>query len=120
MPAEIYFCTTKKHNTFLLCTLLSAHSSTCRNQHDIYLSLQVLLNVTYCFIYVKNPAPTQEDVSDLEALLMENVRVLPIRVQPLLDIIIDEAQDYFDGTKSIDQVRTVVKNRLQLYLNERH
>lgn len=63
---------------------------------------------------------TKEDVAELETYLMEDVRFPSIRVQPLIDIIIEEAADYFSGIKDIDQVRAVVKNRVQLYLDERH
>lgn len=63
---------------------------------------------------------TKEDVAELETYLMEDVRFASVRVQPLIDIIIEEAKDYFGGMKDIDQVRAVVKNRVQLYLDERH
>lgn len=65
------------------------------------------------------PPVTREAAAELETLLMEDVRVLPVRVQPLVDIILEEAQDYFEGTKSIEQVRAVAKNRIQLYLDEK-
>lgn len=63
---------------------------------------------------------TLEEVAELEAYLMEDTRFLPIRVQPLIDIIKAEAADYFSGTKSIAQVREVAQNRIQLYLEENH
>lgn len=58
-----------------------------------------------------------EDVEWLEAYL-EDARFLPVRVQQLIDIIKDEAQYYFGGMKSIDQVRDAAQNRIQLYLDE--
>ncbi len=60
---------------------------------------------------------TEEDVEKLEAYL-EDARFLPIRIQPIIDIIKEEAQDYFEGIKDIDQVRDVIENQVQLYLNE--
>lgn len=62
---------------------------------------------------------TRELAEELEAYLMEDVRFLPICVQPLIDIIKEEASDYFEGIKDIGQVRNVVKNRVQLYLDEK-
>lgn len=62
---------------------------------------------------------TKEEVAELETYLMEDVRFPSVRIQPLIDIIIEEAADYFGGIKDIDQVRAVVKNRVQLYLDER-
>lgn len=61
---------------------------------------------------------TWEDVAELEAYFMEDIRFLPVRVQPLIDIIKKEAADYFNGIKDIDQVRKVTQNRIQLYLEE--
>ena len=50
----------------------------------------------------------------------ENTRALPIRTMPVLDIICDEAEDYFSGTKSIEEVVTIIRSRVQLYLDENH
>ncbi len=52
----------------------------------------------------------------LEAL--ENVRPLPYRTAPILDIVYTEAADYFSGSKSIEDVAEVIRNRVQLYLDE--
>ncbi len=60
---------------------------------------------------------TQERIAEyLEAL--ENVRVLPYRTAPILDIVYTEAADYFSGSKSIEDVAEVIRNRVQLYLDE--
>ncbi len=50
----------------------------------------------------------------------EDTRALPIRTMPVLDIICDEAEDYFSGTKSIEEVAPIIRNRVQLYLDENH
>lgn len=61
---------------------------------------------------------TEERIAEyLEAL--ENVRVLPYRTRPILDIVYKEAADYFSGSKSIRDVSAVIRNRVQLYLDER-
>lgn len=49
---------------------------------------------------------------------MEEVRTLPLRTEPVLEIICQEAEDYFRGVKSAEQVAETVRNRVQLYLDE--
>ena len=49
---------------------------------------------------------------------LEDARPLPIRTAPLLDIIVEEAEYYFDGTKSIEEVSAIIQNRVQLYMDE--
>lgn len=62
---------------------------------------------------------TVEKAAEIEAYL-ENARPLPIQNQPILDIICEEAQDYFDDLKSIEEVVKVIENRVQLYLKEKN
>lgn len=50
---------------------------------------------------------------------IEDARPLPIRTAPLLDIILEEAGDYFNGSKSVEEVSEVINKRVQLYLDER-
>ena len=50
--------------------------------------------------------------------MLEEARPLPIRTKFILEVILDEAQDYFDGYKSTDEVIQVINNRVQLYLDE--
>lgn len=61
---------------------------------------------------------TKEREAELRAAL-ENARSAPVRIQPLLQIVVEEAYAYFAGDKSIDQVRDLIQNRVQLYLDER-
>jgi len=49
---------------------------------------------------------------------LEEARPFPVRPVPVIDIICEEAADYFNGTKGIEEVRAVVENRVQLYLGE--
>ena len=48
----------------------------------------------------------------------ESARFTPIRTQPILDIVYEEASGYFNGTKSIDEVITVINSRVQVCLDE--
>ncbi len=49
---------------------------------------------------------------------MEEVKPLPIRTEPVLEIICQEAASYFDGSKDRGQVAETIRNRVQLYLDE--
>lgn len=49
---------------------------------------------------------------------MENARMLPVRTEPLLDIICEEAAYYFNGSKGVEDTAEVIQNRVQLYLDE--
>lgn len=60
---------------------------------------------------------TQEQVDEIRTA-MEEARVVPLRIMPILDIIYEEAEDYFNDTKSLEEVTTIITNRVQLYLNE--
>lgn len=50
--------------------------------------------------------------------MAEETRSLPIRTEPILDIICDEAEDYFNGMKSVEEVVRVMENRVRLFLSE--
>ena len=41
-----------------------------------------------------------------------------MRPAPLIDIVLQEAEDYFNGSKTIEEVSRTVTNRVQLYLDE--
>jgi len=49
---------------------------------------------------------------------LEDIRVLPYRTAPILEIIYEEAGAYFSGSKSISDVTETIRNRVQLYLDE--
>ena len=51
--------------------------------------------------------------------MLEEARYLPLRSAPILDIICEEAEDYFNGDKSAEEVIKVIENRVKLYVNER-
>lgn len=50
---------------------------------------------------------------------IQDARPLPLRTRPILRIIQEEAEDYFNGSKSVEEVAEVISNRVQLYLDER-
>lgn len=44
---------------------------------------------------------------------------MPVRTAPIIDIILEEAEDYFRGYKNAEEISRIVGNRVQLYLDER-
>ena len=60
---------------------------------------------------------TDEIVAEYKEIL-EDARPCPNRTVPILDIVSEEAADYFSGTKSAAEVGRVVTNRVQTYLDE--
>lgn len=59
----------------------------------------------------------EQAVIELRQILSE-ARSLPYKTVPLLNIISEETAYYFDGSKSMEEVVTLVQNRVQLYLDE--
>lgn len=49
---------------------------------------------------------------------VEEARYQPVRTAFVLEIILNEAEDYFKGDKSVEEVIKVINNRVQLYLDE--
>lgn len=77
-----------------------------------------------------DPGLTEEEwAADIEAglgeyitelyELAENAEPFPMRTEPILEIIEEELQDYFDGSKSYEEIIGVIENRVQLYLDEK-
>lgn len=50
---------------------------------------------------------------------LEEVRTLPMGTSQILAIVREESTYYFNGSKSADEVISVVNKRVQMYLNER-
>ena len=73
------------------------------------------LNVT---VYREMFDPTEEKVEQVRRAL-EDSQVPPLKTQPILNIICEEAEAYFSGAKSIEEVTPIIQNRVQLYLDER-
>jgi ABC-type glycerol-3-phosphate transport system substrate-binding protein len=62
-------------------------------------------------------ALTEEKVDRVRKML-EETRAFPLRTKPIREIISQEAEAYFAGDKSVDEVCANIQNRVQLYLNE--
>ena len=62
---------------------------------------------------------TSEEKREAYKKAIEDARPLPIRTALILAIILDDAEDYFNGSKSAEEVSKVINNRVQLYLDER-
>lgn len=60
---------------------------------------------------------TEEKLAEYRKFV-ESARSLPIRTVPILDIIYEEAEYYFNGTKGIEEVSAIIRNRVQLYMDE--
>ena len=76
-----------------------------------------------CLRRVKYIHFTKEDITDEKIVAyrkaIEEARPYPVRTVPILNIIQEEAAEYFNGIKSVEEVSRVVTNRVQLYLDER-
>ena len=60
---------------------------------------------------------TGEQVSRIEALLDAGQQA-PWKTKPILEIIKEESEAYFDGSKTAEEVIEILQNRVQLYLDE--
>lgn len=62
--------------------------------------------------------PTRERV-ELVRRLLEDARTPALKTAPILDLICEDAEGYFAGSQSIEDVTATIQNRVQLYLDER-
>ena len=60
---------------------------------------------------------SEEKLAEYRQTIRE-ARPLPLRTRPILTIILEEAEDYFNGSKSGDEITKIINNRVQLYLDE--
>ena len=61
---------------------------------------------------------TEERAKEIENIL-ERTRQVPSEILPILEMIYEEADAYFAGSKTIEEVIPIMENRVQLYLDER-
>lgn len=59
-----------------------------------------------------------EEQAEEARRVFEGAKTLPYKIKPLLSIIEEETAYYFEGVKSMEEVITLVQNRVQLYLDE--
>ncbi len=64
-----------------------------------------------------NPDTSKEKQEEYKRAIQE-AKPLPIRTNPIRAIILEESEDFFNGSKSTDEVISVINNRVQLYLDE--
>lgn len=64
-----------------------------------------------------NDICTEQDMAE-QLELMENLHFYPLGTESVLEIIWDEAKDYFDDLKPADAIIENINNRVQLYLDE--
>lgn len=50
--------------------------------------------------------------------ILEEARYLPSRPTPVVDMVCEESEDYFNGSKCVEEIVAVLENRVTLYLNE--
>ncbi len=60
---------------------------------------------------------SEEKLAEYRQTIRE-ARPLPLRTRPILTIILEEAEDYFNGSKNGDEITKIINNRVQLYLDE--
>ena len=60
---------------------------------------------------------TEERAEEVRSTL-EDVRALPVKTEPILEIICEEASAYFNNSKTIEEVIAIIENRVGLYLSE--
>lgn len=60
---------------------------------------------------------TEEKAAEFKREL-EEARALPLRTQVILEFIREEAEDYFNGSKTAEDVIKVITSRVQVYLDE--
>lgn len=88
------------------------------NQWSIY----ELTEMKYENGVMRYPAYYGTDVSEERQAeyikVLEEARPLPMRTEPILEIILEEAGSYFNGDKSAEKVSEVINKRVQVYLDE--
>lgn len=62
--------------------------------------------------------PKSTNVDGL-AEYLEDARERSWKTEPIVEIIVEEAGEYFSGVKNIQQVLDAIRNRVQLYMDER-
>lgn len=66
------------------------------------------------------PVYTTQEHIDRVTQLLEEAQVAPLHTEYVLDIILEESESYFSGTKTIEQVSEIIENRVGLYLDEQY
>lgn len=81
------------------------------------INLVCVTPLTDFYLYDSSTFPVKKSlltawVDEKAAQALENIRALPSRNTPLLEIICEEAADYFNGIKSAEDTAKVIENRV--------
>ena len=66
----------------------------------------------------RSPLPLYEETRKEALATFEDARFAPRRAETILEIVYEEAESYFEGDRSREEVIGLIQNRVQLYLNE--
>ncbi len=48
----------------------------------------------------------------------EESRCLPVRTEAILEVVLEEAEDDFNGMESVEEVVSIIENRVGIYMKE--
>lgn len=89
-----------------------------KREEEDYYNMMPDGSLAYQGTVVYTEADVADEIIEEYTGMMEDTRTYSIRTAPILAIISEEAEDYFQGNKSSEEVSRLITNRVQLYLDE--
>lgn len=89
-----------------------------KREEEIHCNLLPDGSYAYQGTVVYTEADVADEIIEEYTEMMEDTRTYSLRTAPILAIIREEAEDYFQGNKSPEEVSRLITNRVQLYLDE--
>ena len=89
-----------------------------KREEEIHCNLMPDRSYAYQGTVVYTEADVADEIIEEYTEMMEDTRTYSLRTAPILAIIREEAEDYFQGNKSPEEVSRLITNRVQLYLDE--
>lgn len=89
-----------------------------KREEEIHCNLLPDGSYAYQGTVVYTEADVADEIIEEYTEMMEDTRTYSLRTAPILAIISEEAEDYFQGNKSPEEVSRLITNRVQLYLDE--
>lgn len=89
-----------------------------KREEEIHCNLMPDGSYAYQGTVVYTEADVADEIIEEYTEMMEDTRTYSLRTAPILAIIREEAEDYFQGNKSPEEVSRLITNRVQLYLDE--
>lgn len=89
-----------------------------KREEEIHCNLLPDGSYAYQGTVVYTEADVADEIIEEYTEMMEDIRTYSLRTAPILAIIREEAEDYFQGNKSPEEVSRLITNRVQLYLDE--